>query len=143
MFTDIDYVSLETAKTLKVLGFNEPCSRFYCDSLNCIQDTYASRFRYVTYKELDEGDILIPTLYEAQMWLLEKHNLYLYPAPYLSKDSDEEVWFNIDIHYRDEVEWAYSSAIDGKFTTYQQALDYGLKKALESIVIRNGRNICK
>lgn len=72
-----DYVSLEVAKLLKEKGFNNPCIYFYCEMHDCIENTLSNscRFKKVTYKELEDGDLLIPTLYEAVKWLWEKYKL--------------------------------------------------------------------
>lgn len=128
MFTKEDYVSLETAKLLKEKGFNEKCETAY-DAKGNIGE-YPKAIKW--FKEFP-WSYSRPTLYEAQMWLLEKHNLYLYPAPYLSKDSDEVSWFGIEAHHRDGVEWDYSPFIWGRFITYQQALDAGIREALKLI----------
>lgn len=132
MFTGVDYVSFETAKLLKEKGFDEPCERFYSKMYDSIQDTFSLRFKNVTYKKLEEGDILIPTLYKAQMWLLEKHSLFVEITAVALRGSDSPCGFSTNIFYGGESDWELCDCLND-VSSYRQALNAGIRKALKMI----------
>lgn len=129
-----DYVSLETAKLLKEKGFDEPCQMFYCKMHDSITSTsYKScRFNHVTYSELEEGEILIPSLYEAQKWIWERHKMFVSAAPNPPFTVPLEFFFWIDFPTV-TIDNFGSLIMVEHFSSYQQALDAGIRKALELI----------
>lgn len=74
-----DYVSLECAKLLREKGFNEYCGAYY--HLNWDGMTEEECFEVAPnydFRNKDNGyRVAAPTLYEAQKWLREKHNIHL------------------------------------------------------------------
>lgn len=69
-----DYVSLEVAKLLKEKGYNELCnSSYFLHDGNWI-------FQYGNNQNKlnDENWLSTPTLYDAQKWLRENHNIHLH-----------------------------------------------------------------
>lgn len=114
-----DYVSYPLALALKKAGFDWPCISFYRN----------------LDKELWEGgemnwnngvDCSAPTLWQAQKWLREKHNISV-RVSYLSY---HKVWFadwlNLDSGDFDDT--------DATFLTYEAALSAGIAAALEVII---------
>ena len=123
--TQEDYVSFNVAKLLKEKGYNEPCKQFYCkaydDTWNCDNDCL--RFRLVTYSELEDGDILIPSLYDAQKWLREKHGIIV--------DIDTDYYDGFLFTYQ---AWSFDKVSEKQsFDTYEEALNEGIKEALKMI----------
>lgn len=100
------YVSLEVAKLLKEAGFDWECPYKYERSIMAC--------RYEDYEK--------PTLAVAQRWLREVRREYVVVHPIVNK------WFysihrpNFGHYYRDK-----------KFSTYEEAQEAGIKKALELI----------
>lgn len=66
-----DYVSLECAKLLKEKGYNEPVFSQYTKRGSVWICQEPENFNEST------GCFSRPTLYEAQKWLREKHNLFI------------------------------------------------------------------
>lgn len=102
------HVSLEVAKLLKEAGFDWECDKSYdCTNSDCV--------RYEEYSA--------PTLDVAQRWLREVRCEYIVVHPIVNK------WFysihrpNFGHYYRDK-----------KFSTYEEAQEAGIKKALELIL---------
>lgn len=82
-----DYVSFETAKLLKVKGFDEDCISVYHDGeLQLVSslgvfcgEGYGEQILTYTNSECNWSPIMItaPTLQMARKWLREKHNLHI------------------------------------------------------------------
>lgn len=73
MINEEDYVNFEVAKKLRKKGFRELCNRFYREGGSC--DGSPWRIDY----NKDLGRYSRPTLYDAQKWLREKHNIDVLP----------------------------------------------------------------
>ena len=71
-----DYVSLEVARLLKEKGFDKECE--YYISANTSQVFNKGRLK--PFKEEGHEVFLCPTLYEAQKWLRERHNIDVLPT---------------------------------------------------------------
>lgn len=123
-------VSLETAMLLKEKGFNEPCCRFYEDNelseLNYYQGNGAGFVRNDSSIDdmmyCEEMQCTAPTQSLAQKWLREHLECHMFVIPSLQEG-------NI-IYYlmlRD------SSANTMTFTSYEDAIEEGLKYCLKSI----------
>lgn len=69
-----DYVSPKVAKGLKEKGFKEPCNYFYREGGSCDGSPWE-----VDYNKYP-GRYSRPTLYDAQKWLRETHNIDVLPV---------------------------------------------------------------
>lgn len=124
-----DFVSFEVAKLLKEKGFNEPCTHFYCKMHDCIEDTLSNscRFKEVTYKQLEEGDFLLPTLYQAAKWLRKKGlfiEIHYYNGDYYMYDI-------LTIPEHDLIGLSDRPYI--KYKSYEEVLNAGILEALKLI----------
>lgn len=70
MFRPEDYVTHDVGLLLKEIGFNENCKYSYLENgLRCCPSEYEQNFN------LSEKRCSCPTLYEAQKYLRQKHNI--------------------------------------------------------------------
>lgn len=124
-----DYVSLDVAKKLVDIGYNETCQRFYCRMYDSISDCVRDRLRFtsVTYKELEEGDILVPSLYEMQKWF--RDNGIEVSANF---DRGEEKWFFF-VQKLESFPDDVDLMSDSEYDSYEEALDRGINEALKFI----------
>lgn len=126
-----DYVSLECAKLLEEKGFNEYCGAYY--HLNWDDMTEEECFEIAPnhdFRNKDNGyRVGVPTLYEAQKWLREKHNIHIdvrctaYCKPLNRCDYMCEVFALSDHIFCDTK----------VFHKYEEALNEGILKALQLI----------
>lgn len=77
-----DYVSLEVAKLLKEKGFREPCNAIYYvnrSGNSSLQIMFClNEFEYLSkHNDGFQYEYLAPSLYEAQKWLRNKHQLHI------------------------------------------------------------------
>lgn len=117
-----DYVSFETAKLLKEAGFIVFCDKYFVKPE--ITDYYKGRGINANWNALDEY-FSRPTLSLAAKWLREENNIYV------------EV-------IRKFTCWKFSlinlnpvciiKLTAGSFNTYEEALEEGLKEALEFLI---------
>ena len=91
MLTEKDYCDYDTCVALKELGFNEPTLAYYLGFLSskpllylvidkdCMPEDGVNVFDLLSNsnKYKDSKNIDAPTLWEAQKWLREKHNLHI------------------------------------------------------------------
>lgn len=122
MFSKEDYVSLGVAKLLKEKGFDEPCLSQYTKSgtiWNCQEPE--------NFNE-SEGCFSMPTLYEAQKWLRDKHNIDIVVEPEIDENTDNKIGYCFDL-YTDFPSVAYSLV----YETYEEALNAGILEALKLI----------
>ena len=68
-----DYVSYEVARLLKEKGFDEGCRSYYYDN----GKDYDICFRNISKRDMNEDEVLRPTLQMAMQWLREEHNRYI------------------------------------------------------------------
>lgn len=129
------YVSLEVAKLLKQAGFDWKCGKIYYedDGKWELEDNYKKLQRLL---ELDYC-LLAPTLDVAQRWLREEKNINI-EVKILSITSGQLMWY-AKIYYLqkhngiyDQVEFIQHTEIS--YDSYEQALEAGIKKALEVIL---------
>lgn len=71
-----DYVSLEVAKMLKEKGFGEPCNKWYGRNGSIFNDAHKSNHNNSIP---NDSRISMPSLYEAQKWMRESHNIDVLP----------------------------------------------------------------
>lgn len=123
-----DYVSLEVAKKLKEKGFNEPvlsqCSK--CGSVwNCYEP---EDFNEST------GCFSRPTLYEAQKWLRETHDIHIVVSPHYSRKYEIiEYEYRIATYFdflEKPFKWRKSKEF---YEIYEQCLNNAIFEALEQI----------
>lgn len=141
MFTENDYVSLETAKLLKEKGFDESTIGFYsgerglCIGNSLLYNTLNKRVNFVNdLLKVQSEDVIAaaPSLYEAQKWIWEKHKMFVSAAPQPPFTDPLEFFFWID--FPEECIDNYGSlVIVEQFSSFQQALDAGIQEALKLI----------
>lgn len=120
-----DYVSLEAAKLLKEKGFGmyrnvytekiQGSEREEWDEDECM---YCTVYSVITYPK--------PTLYEAQKWLREKHNMEV-SAAYCRNRISWYYWMGLLSCNDEEVNWGFN------FQSYEEALNAGILEALKLI----------
>lgn len=141
MFTENDYVSLETAKLLKKKGFDEFTVGFYgserglCIENSLLYNTLNKRVSFVNnLLQVQYEDVIAaaPSLYEAQKWIWEKHKMFVSAAPQSPFTDPLEFFFWID--FPEECIDNYGSlVIVEQFLSFQQAFDAGIQEALKLI----------
>lgn len=134
MFTKEDYVSLETAKMLNEKGFDEYCGAYY--HLNWDDMTEDECFEVATDNYFKNSNnvyrVAAPTLYEAQKWIWENYKMFVSAAPDSPFTAPCEFFFWID--FPTETINVFGSLITGEhFSSFQQALDAGIREALKLI----------
>lgn len=125
-----EYVSYETAKLLKEAGFDVPCNSYYE-----LEDGEAVRKDCIRpYDHNGFGDTICsrPTLALAARWLREKHRIVV-DVTFIPPSVDGNEW-QYFIGEMDDMVWKgdfKSSA--RKYSTYEEALEAGLKEAIKLI----------
>ena len=140
MLTEKDYCDYETCVALKELGFRERCVAYYdtadnvgllyntqwtCDVIPCQYCDLLESRNSATEYEVDA-----PTLYDAQKWLRENHNLHVEVSynPFLS-------WYVYRVwEHQDEI------AEGEAFPTYEDALSTAIYMATEFLKEKNNGN---
>lgn len=121
-----DYVSYELAVKLKAAGFDSVCRYYYTkrysnNAVVCL----SSKESPTDYNKKPGSICSMPTLWQAQKWLREKHHISIR----VSYISYHKVWFadwlNLDSGEFDDT--------DATFDTYEQALSAGITFVLELI----------
>ena len=123
MINEEDYVNFEVAKKLREKGFRELCCRFYRKGGSC--DGSPWRFDY----NKDLGRYSRPTLYEAQKWLREKHNIHLDVRCTAYSKKLERVDYQCEIYKMDSFKYSETKI----YHKYEEALNEGILKALKLI----------
>lgn len=116
-----DYVSLEVAKLLKEKGFNEKpisCWAINDDGKTCLTSGTNSSFPHDRYS--------MPSLYEAQKWLREKHSMEVSVA-YCRNRISWYYWIGLLSCNDEEVKFGFN------FLSYEEALNKGILEALKLI----------
>lgn len=130
-----DYVSLETAKMLKEKGYDEMTSTFYGskrgfsrgDFLSYNRINGSAYFLDDTFHIEFERAIAAPTLYEAQKWLLTSKGIFVHPIIYTNDK------FGFMVKGVGVFSKINSEFIMPYYSTFQQALDAGIREALKLI----------
>lgn len=133
-----EYVTLETAKLLKKKGFNEWCEWVYEDQ-GITHSTIDADFAGHSNSNLESNQYAIPLQSQAQTWLRERHrvDVIVHIAVDFDSEHNEEsfggysVWI-ID-HKGGICKRSNSQSIRKAFPLYEDALEIGLKTALDSI----------
>lgn len=122
------YVSLEVANLLKEAGFDWECCYCYDAETKDFLDDNEGEFNF---NEGDDNNFYsAPTLEVAQRWLREKNLLLYIPPCHIDGKWLWRYWITNCINKEDTTQ-IYSVE---KYDTYEQALEAGIKKALELIL---------
>lgn len=119
-----DYVSLEVAKLLKEKGFNEPCLSEYTVSGAIWRSDLP-----VNYNEYG-NEWSRPSLYEAQKWLREKHNIHLVTQCVCYHRPTHHYDYKCEIYSLDSNRGYKAADIR---STYEETLNLGILEALKLI----------
>ena len=114
-------ISFETAKVLKIKGFNEPCSYHYDESGKLKKDDKESNYN------ANVAEFSAPTLWDAQKWLRDKKFIHI------SIEVDFEGYtFSVSAKDEDDMynEYSYYHKI---YDTYEECLDHAIAEALEHV----------
>lgn len=128
------YVSFDTAKLLKEVGFDVPCRGVYV----------TDRTGYYEFREYDnkqttddlcwntedgfQYEYLAPTQALAEKWLREVYNVAIYSL----YDDDMEQWFYVvDAFTKNPVIDVFQSG--SEYDSYEEALEAGLQEAIKLI----------
>ena len=141
-----DYVSNDVAQLLKDKGYDVPCRSMYDSNTDEFKDDCCNEdWNHKNWcGKTIESFMSVPSLYEAQQWLREKHNILVIAActfyDYYGKVIGLKYYFNMD---NISSERAYQEDLDkclqdGNkepqfFNSYQEALNEGIKEALKLI----------
>ena len=125
---DEQYVGYDTAELLKKAGFLEQTDTCYFGTTNRIGGA-------ITITE-DNGVLPRPTQAVAARWLREVHNLHVYAIqtnlPLTEPQTTEWEWGYIVTKVDDPN--TRNALFDMNYTTYEEAMEAGIRHALESIV---------
>ena len=132
------YVSLEVAKLLKEAGFDWECSCYY--SVNTLHEPNNGFIHiYKQYKALfyDHNRTKMPvysapTLEVAQRWLREVKDLDVYIFP--TTNNKRGCVYEWGIKTFGRALWVEGQPYTNQYETYEEALEAGIKKALELIL---------
>lgn len=129
------YVSLEVAKLLKQVGFDLECMCYY--SVNTLHEPNNGFIHiYKQYSALfyDHNRTKMPvysapTLEVAQKWLREvkRHDVFVFPCNGL-------YFYTVRKYYNEGKVDYFDYPNKDAFDTYEEALEAGIKKALELIL---------
>ena len=126
--TEKDYVTEDVARKLREKGFNEKCRGYYYNGVFCF-----SCFHNEYNKTNNASLVSAPSLAQAARWLRDEHAIWVTAFP--EYDSLHEL-----IVYRVRITGFWNLLENKKgellslwFEKYEQALNAGLKEALEMI----------
>ena len=128
-----DYVSLEVAKLLKEKGFNEPCDWIYDTKEQCFKNSKEVNFNVTfTNSILRDNVYCVPSLYEAQKWILMRSKLLT--MSFIAEPFAEPLKYLYGIQSPSFGLDNYSTIISEKeYDTYEEALNEGILEALKLI----------
>lgn len=123
------YVSFETAKMLKEIGFEANVSSRYIkeepdDEDWCFSDLGIRRDDYNTYLD----SVTCPTQALAARWLREAHNFHVYST----YDYSVPKWFYVIQHF-DNISYYEDFISDSKYSNSEEAMEAGLQRVIEII----------
>ena len=128
-----DYVSFETAKLLKEMGFDEEVLTYY------IYDTESKSYEFRFDDRWDNpnnfpGDcVSAPTLQMAMKWLREAHKIHI--QIWILEENG--YWFDIEkiLNARYKHKSLYSTGLeDIYFNSYEEACEAAIKYCLENLI---------
>jgi hypothetical protein len=131
-------VKFETAVLAKQKEFYELClayyhnGKFYDERLNQIKDS--SNMTYCCNKHNTNIEhAAVPTQSLLQAWIREKHNIHIIVNPAYSCELHKKDHIGITGYFVHIFEWISGDSQSIKFPTYEEALEFGLVKALNLI----------
>lgn len=125
-------VSFETAKLAKEVGFNELCSvEEGVYGINSIK--FENKVKNSEFYKDNENITTKPTQSLLQKWLREVHKIDIIPT--FSKNSRT---YGYNMYYTEENKPVYINKNSIKATTYEEALELALYKALT--IVKNNEN---
>ena len=139
--TQEDYVSFEVAKLLKEKGYNKKCNAVWETGV-CRECSPKLKITLGAYDEKDlmhnidwseQYEYLAPSLWNAQKWLREKHNI---SVEIYARENDWkfEICRTEGILIMDCACMSCTTMNNkGAFDTYEKALNEGIKEALKMI----------
>ena len=145
------YVSLEVAKLLKEAGFDWEVNHSY-PNISALDNSCSGYMEDLSfYNNLNDGKyggLSAPTLEVAQRWLRKIKNIEIYISWEIEFEEKELNWnkrrycYDIDTHVNsipllsiDDDYWAEGYHTFGNsYSTYEEAQEEGIKKALEIIL---------
>ena len=126
------YVSLEVAKLLKEAGFDweEHYPRNFC----YVNDNTELFDKSVLKNYIGEDDViyLAPTLDIAQRWLREVKDIDVYIFP--TTNNKRGCVYEWGIKTFGRALWVEGQTYTNQYETYEEALEVGIKKAIEIIL---------
>lgn len=138
-----DYVSLEVAKLLKEKGFREPCNAIYYvnrSGNSSLQIMFClNEFEYLSkHNDGFQYEYLAPSLYEAQKWLRNKHQLHIsvgmcsdYSTNADGERCDEWNFWSFSTYYTTSLYHIHDYVEE--YDSYEEALNAGILEALKLI----------
>ena len=143
-----DYVSYDVAKLLKEKGYNEPCDSVYTNVTLVMLDNRCASEDWNHLPILKNANLYTsaPSLWDAQKWLREEHNIHVDVgvAGDSSNDADGNVceewtFWMFDIYTIDSLHH-FDVEDNREYSSYEQALNEGIKAALNFIKIEYNQN---
>ena len=137
MNTRESYVSIETAKMLKEVGFDWEVNHWYADKPGDTElyEDYARPMNANQYFDPDHycQAFSAPTLAVAQRWLREQHRMHICVSSIMHFSCQE--WYMCSYKYETEkdIVFNYATTNENKhntFRTYEDALETGINKCL-------------
>ena len=125
------YVSPEVAKLLREAGFDWECKEYY---YNFTTTGWSLNFddNFVNWNSWSEQYISTPTLEVAQRWLREVKDLDVYIFP--TTNNKRGCVYEWGIKTFGRALWVEGQPYTNQYETYEEALEVGIKKAIEIIL---------
>lgn len=117
------YVSFDTAKLLKDIGFNVPVNTSYSEDRNPEYDLFPNNFNKLQDK------FSRPTQALAARWLREVHKLHVFAKRIYEYALDKFSWG----YYIQSSNYEYCKNFEIGFDEYEQAMEDGLREAIKLI----------
>lgn len=126
------FVNLETARQLRAIGFDEPCSCYYSvldGYVKSIGDSFIPGYRNSLLVGIE--NYAKPTIQMAIAWLEQKHHIYVMVAPY-----KPGLWKTIMVYTNnpDPRDGKLNVCeLDGIHKSHDEAANYGLMYGLDLV----------
>lgn len=122
------FVTLETSKLLKQLGFDWEVGHYYSTK--------------GPLEELNDDDVIYPapTQEVAMKWLREKHNYFIWVTP-VSKFKDYSNVVDSFVTYYNRYGKSALSRSIVHIPTYEEAIERGIQECLKVIIEWKGREV--
>ncbi len=125
-FLEDVYVSFDTAKLAKEKGFNLQLTSCYFYDWEYFKQKLSTSAILKNHNADDES-YSAPTQSILQRWLRNKYNIQVYVYSHTLRN---EKWGDYVVYVNNE---ALNDARDEEFQTYEEAMEFGLAKALKKI----------